>query len=63
MWSYGAIKPSSSIEIAIEDNANEKFWIFWRHVNRRKEGDLTQSYDKTPYTNRKFENHQKMQIV
>ena len=21
-----------------------------------KEGDLTQSYDKTPYTNRKFEN-------
>ena len=24
---------------------------------REKEGDLTQSYDKTPYTNRKFENH------
>ena len=23
---------------------------------REKEGDLTQSYDKTPYTNRKFEN-------
>ena len=27
------------------------------HLSRReKEGDLTQSYDKTPYTNRKFEN-------
>ena len=23
---------------------------------REKEGDLTQSYDKTPYTKRKFEN-------
>ena len=23
---------------------------------REKEGDLTQSYDKTPYTNKKFEN-------
>ena len=25
-------------------------------LKREKEGDLTQSYDKTPYTNRKFEN-------
>ena len=25
-------------------------------VLREKEGDLTQSYDKNPYTNRKFEN-------
>ena len=25
-------------------------------LSREKEGDLTQSYDKTPYTNRKFEN-------
>ena len=25
------------------------------YVWREKEGDLTQSYDKTPYTNRKFE--------
>ena len=25
-------------------------------IRREKEGDLTQSYDKTPYTNRKFEN-------
>ena len=25
-------------------------------IEREKEGDLTQSYDKTPYTNRKFEN-------
>ena len=25
-------------------------------IHREKEGDLTQSYDKTPYTNRKFEN-------
>ena len=36
---------------------------------RVKEGDLTQSYDKTPYTNRKFENqrtthkrHQKLRL-
>ena len=26
------------------------------YTKRKKEGDLTQSYDKTPYTNRKFEN-------
>ena len=25
-------------------------------LHREKVGDLTQSYDKTPYTNRKFEN-------
>ena len=25
-------------------------------IQREKEGDLTQSYDRTPYTNRKFEN-------
>ena len=37
---------------------------------REKEGDLTQSYDKTPYTNRNFENqrttqkrHQKTSIT
>ena len=37
---------------------------------REKEGDLTQSYYKTPYTNRKFENqmttqkrHQNLTIV
>ena len=38
--------------------------------SREKEGDLTQSYDKTPYTNRKFENqmtthtkrHQKLRL-
>ena len=29
---------------------------FLRIDKREKEGDLTQSYDKTPYTNRKFEN-------
>ena len=36
---------------------------------REKEGDLTQSYDKTPYTKRKFENqrtthkrHQKLRL-
>ena len=34
----------------------------WKYIQyileilREKEGDLTQSYDKTPYTNRKFEN-------
>ena len=26
------------------------------NLQGEKEGDLTQSYDKTPYTNRKFEN-------
>ena len=26
------------------------------YKQREKEGDLAQSYDKTPYTNRKFEN-------
>ena len=38
-------------------------------IRREKEGDLTQSYDKTPYTNRKFENqrtthkrHQKLRL-
>ena len=40
----------------------EKALSFKRHetcpvyTRREKEGDLTQSYDKTPYTNRKFEN-------
>ena len=29
---------------------------FYDLSEREKEGDLTQSYDKTPYTNRKFEN-------
>ena len=38
-------------------------------TKREKEGDLTQSYDKIPYTDRKFENqrtihkcHQKIQL-
>ena len=38
-------------------------------ISKRKKGDLTQSYDKTPYTNRKFENqttthkrHQKLRL-
>ena len=88
MWSYEAIKPSSLIEIASDDNHNEKLWILWRHVKikkckscninhipltktshfseflswimqntrkgwtREKGRDLTQSYDKSPYTNR-----------
>ena len=30
--------------------------LFDIDLSREKEGDLTQSYDKTPYTNRKFEN-------
>ena len=40
-----------------------------RSRQREKEGDLTKSYDKTPYTNRKFENqrtthtrHQKLRL-
>ena len=33
-----------------------KCLIYINFVEREKEGDLTQSYDKTPYTNRKFEN-------
>ena len=32
------------------------FWLALLQLLREKEGDLTQSYDKTPYTNRKFEN-------
>ena len=28
---------------------------FYLEMYREKEGDLTQSYDKNPYTNRKFE--------
>ena len=47
-----------------------KFQIFHvAAITREKEGDLTQSYDKTPYTNRKFENqrtthkrHQKLRL-
>ena len=35
--------------------------MFLIHINREKEGDLTQSYDKTPYTNRKFENQRTTQ--
>ena len=35
MWSYGAIKPSSLIEIASEDNAYEKLSILWRHVKSK----------------------------
>ena len=38
-------------------------------IGRKKEGYLTQSYDKNPYTNRKFENqwttqtcHQKLRL-
>ena len=27
----------------------------YSNIIKEKEGDLTQSYDKTPYTNRKFE--------
>ena len=45
----------------------EKTTVFF--FAREKEGDLTQSYDKTPYTNRKFENqrtthkrHQKLRL-
>ena len=30
--------------------------IYLMNRKREKEGDLTQSYDKTPYINRKFEN-------
>ena len=33
-----------------------KICVFVFHITREKEGDLTQSYDKTPYTNRKFDN-------
>ena len=36
LWSYGAIKQSSLIEIASGDNTNEKLWILWRHVKIKK---------------------------
>ena len=45
------------------------YWFMGSKGQREKEGDLTQSYDKTPYTNRKFENkrithkrHQKLKL-
>ena len=31
-------------------------FVYDHTLRGEKEGDLTQSYDKTPYTNRKFEN-------
>ena len=41
----------------------------FQNTVRENEGDLTQSYDKAPYTNRKFENkrtthkrHQKLRL-
>ena len=30
--------------------------VGYKLIKRKREGDLTQSYDKTPFTNRKFEN-------
>ena len=36
MWSYGAIAPSWSIEIASKDNASENLWILWRYVKIKK---------------------------
>ena len=37
--------------------SDEKYLLVGiNNKQREKEGDLTQSYDKTPYTNRKFEN-------
>ena len=36
MWSYGAIKPRWSIEIASGDNDGAKLWILWRHVKIKK---------------------------
>ena len=36
MWSYGAIEPSWTIEIASEDNPYENLWILWRHVKFKK---------------------------
>ena len=40
----------------INDLMLSYFTLFSFAFGREKEGDLTQSYDKTPYTNRKFEN-------
>ena len=34
--SIGIIEPSASIEIASENNANEKQWILWKHVIIKK---------------------------
>ena len=57
---------STYIEIFISGRDMINNWIV---ELREKEGDLTQSYDKTPYTNRKFENkrtthkrHQKFRL-
>ena len=38
------------------NNNKDHAHLGYGNVFKRKEGDLTQSYDKTPYTNRKFEN-------
>ena len=36
MWSYWAIQPSWSTEIASEDNTYQNLWILWRHVKIKK---------------------------
>ena len=36
MWSYGAVEPSWSIEIASGDNANAKLWIFVKTCQNQK---------------------------
>ena len=67
-----------SIEVLFYISKEVKNWrerpcgctrIYIPRIQREKERDLTQSYDKTPYTNRKFENqrtthkrHQKLRL-
>ena len=49
---YGGIKPSSSNEIASEDNSIEKLLILWRHVKIKKYKSLNNNH--TPVTKTSF---------
>ena len=58
---YRDVRPSdrlqpSGIHVHVIFSTNMEGMKYSQSITREKEGDLTQSYDKTPYTNRKFEN-------
>ena len=48
-----------SVNSLTDENSQQchfRFSIYEFYQQREEEGDMTQSYDKTPYTNRQFEN-------
>ena len=55
-WSYDHIQQVFQISERSDQYSRRYDILNSYHLWREKEGDLTQSYDKTPYTNRKFEN-------